>query len=221
MQNNFTWSWSALEAYEQCPRKYYHGYILREKEPPNEHLIRGRAVHKQHEDYLMYRTKVAPSKYAEAVKRQAKGQDLRVEAKLGLNGQLEGTGFFDDRVWGRSAIDVIITNYTTGVIIDWKTGKNKEGGKFDTGPHQLKIMALFAFKHFPKIESVTTMNIYLDADQIGQTHQFRRDDEAKLWSEIMPRIERMERAVTTQQFPVMPGALCGYCPVKSCPNNRS
>lgn len=218
---SFTWSWSALEAFEHCPRKFYDQYVLKTKYPPNAHLLKGREVHKEHEDYMNGKTDAAPTKLAASVRAAAAGKKRGVELKLGLNGQLEPCGFFDDGVWARCALDVILYQYPIATVVDWKTGKVAEEGKYWKGPSQLMIQALFTFKAYPKIEKVTACNAYVEHDKIGSPYVFERKDEARYWAELMPRIQRMEQAVAANQFCMMPGPLCGYCPVKTCPNNRS
>ena len=218
---SFVWSWSAIECFEQCPKKFYHQYILREKEPPSPALLKGREDHKNCEDFLNGKIDTPKYPIAVPVKRQAQGKKLMVEAKFGLNGAVEPTGFFDDRVWGRGAADVLILDYPSAVLIDWKTGKIQEGTKYWKGPSQLTILALFAFKHFPRIDKITAMNIYLEHNTPGQPFTFLRSQESQLWAQIMPRIQRVEDTVQKNSYCMMPGPLCGYCPVKTCPNNRS
>lgn len=215
------WSYSSLDTFEQCPRKFYHRYILKEKEPSSPAPEKGNAMHKACENYLLGKGPQPQYALVEPVKRQAVGKKLMVEAKLGLNGALEPSGFFDDRVWGRIAVDVLILDYPNAVVVDWKSGKVQEGAKWWKGPKQLQILAMFVLKHFPKIERVTALNIYLEHDKAGEAFVFTRAQEAAMWAQLLPAIERMENAIRSNSFCMMPGPLCGFCSVKSCPNNRS
>lgn len=221
IRSNFVWSYSALDTFEHCPRKFYHQYILREKQPPSSALENGNRVHKACENYLLDQGPAPGFKLVEPVKRQAQGKKLMVETKLGLNGAIEATGFFDDRVWGRGAADVLIIDYPKAMLIDWKTGKVQESTKYWKGPKQLSILALFIFKHFPRIEQVSACNIYLEHDKVGEVFTFTRSQEAAMWATLIPAIERVERAIADNSFCMMPGPLCGYCFVKTCSNNRS
>lgn len=218
---SLTWSWSALECFEHCPRKFYDQYVLKTKYAPNEHLLKGRQVHKAHEDYMNGVYIDPPSKLAASVKQASASKKKGIELKLGINGAMEPCGFFDDRVWGRVALDVILYEYPTAAVIDWKTGKVAEDGKYWKGPTQLMIQALFVFRHYPKLEKITACNAYVEHDKVGSPYVFTRDKESTYWSELIPRIQRMEAAVAANAFCMMPGPLCGYCPVKTCPNNRS
>jgi len=218
----FVWSFSSLETFEQCPRKFYHRHILKDPEPSSPALEKGRADHKALEDYMLNRRPDAIYPIAEAVKRQAQGKKLFIELKAGVTGDIEACGFFDNgKVWGRSVFDVLIADYPNAVIVDWKTGKNREGGKYDKGPKQLEMMTAFAFAHFPKIEKITAFNIYVETAEVGRRVEFKRSEAAKLWTMIIPSVQRVDKAIADNSYPMMPGPLCGYCSVLTCPNNRS
>ena len=219
--NKFTWSYSALDCFEQCPRKYYHQYILREKEPPTPSLIKGREDHESCEKFMKGEIPTPPYPIVQTVKNRSEGRKLYVEQKMGLSQAMGACDFFGREVWGRAASDVILIRGDTAVLIDWKTGKNREGTKYWAGPTQLTIMALFMFKHFPDINKITALNIYLEVNKSGEAFTFTRDQEPELWAKILPRIQRMEQTVRTNTYCMMPGPLCAYCPVRSCPNNRS
>lgn len=218
---SFVWSWSALECFEQCPKKFHHQYILKIKDAPSPALLKGRQDHDACEKYMKGQLDVPPYPIVAPVKRQAQGKKVYTELKMGLNGAMEPCGFFDDRVWGRSVLDVLLKEETNAVVIDWKTGKVKEGTKYWAGPDQLNIIALFVFKHFPQIEKITAMNIYLEHDKPGEAFIRYRVHETELWARIMPRIQRMEDTVRANSYCMMPGPLCSYCPVSTCPNNRA
>lgn len=218
---SFVWSYSALDVFEQCPKRFYHKYILKEKEPPSPALEYGNAVHKACEEYLTNKTISAPHRFVEIIKRHAQGKKCFVEQKMGLDSILQPIGFFDVRVWGRAAADVLIVDYPNALFVDWKTGKMREGTQYWKGPTQLIILALFIFKHFPRVEKITAFNIYLDAEKIGEQFTILRSKEPALWGAMLPKIQAVEQAILLNKFPMMPGPLCGYCPVKQCPNNRS
>ena len=44
--SNFTWSYSGISLFKQCPQKFYRTRILKDiKEEAQDHLIYGKAVH--------------------------------------------------------------------------------------------------------------------------------------------------------------------------------
>ena len=64
MSVKYSWSYSALDLYKQCPHKYYRLRIAKDIiEPPTEHLNYGLAVHKAAEEYIRD-GKPIPEKYA-------------------------------------------------------------------------------------------------------------------------------------------------------------
>ena len=209
-----TWSYTMLSTFEECPRKFHSRYILKEKEPPSPALEKGREIHKQCEDYLRGGD-VAPFLAVASVRNSAKGKKLAVEQKMGLNGQMEPVGFFEDNVWGRGAADVIILDDAKAFMVDWKTGKVRE--KED----QLAILShAFVFPHYPRIQEITACNIFLEHGKTGAIRKYTRDQSAAFWQQFLPRIERMEKAVESNSFSMMPGPLCSWCHVSQCPNNR-
>lgn len=228
----FVWSHSALECFEQCPRKFYHKYILREKEPVTDALRRGRAVHEALERYLLRSMdadiplieKFLP--LADAVGRQAQGKRLITEHKMGLDRDLGMCAFFSGAVWGRGAADIIIydTQAQTAFLGDWKDGKGDKPWSYvlkyenDT---QLKTLALFMFKEFPKLQKITACNIWLEHGRTGPVRVFHRDNLQAMWGWMIPRIIKLEDTIAKNQWCEIPGPLCGWCPVKACAHNRS
>ncbi|NDH81588.1 MAG: DUF1178 family protein [Actinobacteria bacterium] len=50
---SYTWSYSSISLFEQCPRKYYRLRIVKDiVEPVQEHLLYGSAVHKAAEEFI-------------------------------------------------------------------------------------------------------------------------------------------------------------------------
>ncbi|NBS61664.1 MAG: hypothetical protein EBT26_06460, partial [Microbacteriaceae bacterium] len=49
----YTWSYSSISLFQQCPRKYYRLRVTKDiVEPVQEHLLYGSAVHKAAEEYV-------------------------------------------------------------------------------------------------------------------------------------------------------------------------
>ncbi len=215
-----TWSYSSLDTFEQCPRKWYHKYILKEKEPESAAIRHGNAVHKALED----RVKGTPlpehfmrySPMAESiVQAWQKGMKVFTELKMGLTTSLEPCGFFGKEVWGRSAADVILKQDDVAIVFDWKTGKKREKAT------QLSTLALFVFKHFPGVSKITGVNLWLEPGDVGTPYIFTRAQEPELWKEQLKKIQLVEKAAAAEKFVELPGPLCAYCSVKSCQFNRS
>ena len=218
---DLVWSYSMLDTFEQCPKKWHRKYILKEKEPESEAIRYGNYVHKRIENFL--RGDVLPvdldsnAAFISSIKNRFT-KDSRAELKMGVTKELEKTGFFDFPVWGRGAADVVLMQEGKphAFIGDWKTGKRRD--KDD----QLGILSLFLMKHYPAIEKVTACNLWLQTNEVGDIYTFTKDSEKDRWAKLLTRLGKMYGSVGTQNAEVMkPTYLCGWCPVKTCHFNKS
>lgn len=217
---NHVWSYSSLDTFKSCPRRFYHRYVLKEKEPETEALRNGIAVHAALEarikgtplpEHMLKYDPMATS----IVNAWQKGMKVYTELKMGLTREMEPCGFFDKKVWGRGAADVILIAGDTAIIFDWKTGKKRE--KED----QLRILMLFTFKHFPKLNWISAMNLWLEPGDIGMPFTWGRDDQAQQWGIVLPQIQLMECSIAANAWVEKPSGLCAYCSVKQCQFNKS
>jgi hypothetical protein len=95
--------------------------------------------------------------------------------------------------------------------LDWKTGKILEDGV------QLALMAACVFAHHPQIQKLRTEFVWLKEDATTRA-DFTREDMVKVWAGVLPRVEVLEKAYKTTDFPPTPNNLCRkWCPVTSCP----
>jgi hypothetical protein len=223
------WSYTLLEAFEQCPRKAFHRYILKEKPPETEARRKGNEFDKAMEARVKTGTPLPPEyaaleSFAGSIdKLKGKNCKAYTQLKMGITRNFEPCGFFADQVWGRGATDVILAQFPNATIIDWKTGKNSEGKSYSNDGLQLKIFALLAFKHFPRVDKITAFNVWLKTGELGKPYVFTRALQAPLWREVLPRVIRLEKMWETCRggWPEQPGPLCGWCPVTQCQYNRS
>ncbi len=86
---------------------------------------------------------------------------------------------------------------------------------------QLMLLALFIFKHFPTVNRIVGVNLWLENGDVGTPYTFQRAQEPLLWQQMLVKIQKLEKAFATTAWPEIASGLCGYCPVKTCPNNRS
>ena len=50
---SYSWSYSSLDLFQQCPHKYYRLKVKKDiKEPVSEHLVYGLDMHKAAEEYI-------------------------------------------------------------------------------------------------------------------------------------------------------------------------
>lgn len=210
-------SYSALKLYEQCGLRYYRQRILKDvHEQETVYTTHGHVVHKAIENNINHGTPLPPeqSAYAglvgaiqSAAARAGKG--VVCEQNVGLNRAYNATGYWDDSVWIRSKIDVMVHNdvHPAAAIFDWKTGKRKVDFT------QLKIAAIAAFRMLPTVDTIKASFVWLK-DQLIDAEIYHRDRMFPLIQELNPRFMAIEDAVETNVWTPKPSYLCNYCPCK-------
>lgn len=209
------WSFSMLEKFENCPRSAFHKYILKEKEPSTPAIEEGNRVHKALEMRILHGTPLpeAYQNYEQFASSLCSGT-VHAELKMGITRRILPSGFFAPDVWGRCAADVVRISGNSALVADWKTGKPREKEL------QVKICAMFLFKHFPHLTKVTGVNIWLKEMRIGEVYTFYKEKEAEYWTDILKRVNAMEQALEKEYWPEKPSGLCGWCPVTTCRYNK-
>ena len=216
----FSWSFSKLEGFETCGKRYYEYSVAKAvKDTDTSNIVWGNQVHDALRDALKVGTPLPPemAPYKVWVDRVRSGPgELMVEQKYALTHDLSPCPYFAPVVWYRGIADVVRIWGEVGLAIDWKTGKPKKGSV------QLGLMALCLFQHFPKLQVVRTEFVWLNEDpkSADATTQvlFRRADMQKFMTDLLPRVKQLEYAHQTMTFPPRPGGLCvRYCQVTSCP----
>lgn len=213
MNKPVAWSYSALNAFETCPKRYYLTKISKQVvEPQTEATLWGNRVHKALEDRLVKRTPLPETlvqfeDIAKSVVDRSAGGKLEAETKMALTQNFKPTTWFAKDVWVRGITDFTITKNDKVFIGDWKTGKPTPESA------QLRLTAAMTFAHKPAIKTVVNSFVWLKTG--GHTTEvFTRDDVPAIWQEFMPRIERLNNAVAENKFPPKPSGLCAkWCPV--------
>lgn len=229
-------SFSKLSTYQQCPRRFYEQHLTHNiPYTDSPATLWGTRVHDAHENYLLKRMPMD----AEVLKRIGTGyadkinekyQTLVAENRVGVplygeqewaikaNGQL--ASWFDTHgVFMRGKADVGMASLKKVYQYDYKTGKANYP-KTD----QLDLLALMAkaqptMAHYEVFDSAL---IFLEAGVIkphttnlaGEQHEIQM---RKFIRESLRVIDSYER----DYWPERDGPLCAYCPVLSCPFNRT
>lgn len=221
MSKTYTWSFSSIKTFDQCPKKYYHLKVVKDyQEDQNaEHLIYGTRFHKAAEDYVGADIPL-PSEFNFAKSaldnlKNRPGKKL-CEYEMGLTENLEPCGFKSPNVWWRGIADLIILEDDgTARVLDYKTGKSAKYA--DTG--QLELMALAIFKHFPEVKRVKAGLLFVIAKTFTKAN-YSRDDEPKLWQKWLRDYGRMKIAYSTNVWNPKTSGLCRkHCVVLACPHN--
>lgn len=214
----FAWSYSKLKNYETCPKRSWHiDHAKDVKEEESEQLRYGNMLHDALAKAISGKEELPQhfKSFQPWVDKVTSGgyDKLLVENKLALTKDFGPCSFFDNAAWYRGVADVIKTSGPVAAVIDWKTGKIKEDGV------QLALMAACVFAHHPEIEKIRTEFVWLKEDGAVTRADFARDDMPKIWNGVLPRVQQLEEAVKTTNFPPKPGNLCKrWCPVEQCPH---
>jgi RecB family exonuclease len=218
---NFSWSYTKLRDWENCPRQYRWKHVARNKEPETEQQLWGERVHSA----LDARAKGEPLP-ASMLNLEKLGAVIDKAKRIGLTvvheknkGQIAFDrdlrivdDWFGKTVYGRVIVDLMLIAEEHAVIIDYKTGKKRDD---DT---QLKIFAGVGFIKLPTIKTIETRYVWTNGSP-STVKTYTRDDAAWIWNDILPRVDRMETGITRGQYDPKPSGLCHWCPVKECEHN--
>jgi hypothetical protein len=216
------WSYSSLKTFQQCPKKYYHLKVAKDvKDAGNTATIYGNAVHKAAEQYVMQGIPVPPQfAYATPVLdvlRSIDG-DKHCELKLGLikeGDSYKPCGFFDKDVWWRGIADLLIIQGDAAFSIDYKTSKNAKYADVK----QLDLVATALFTHFPQVQTIKSGLLFLVSNEFI-TKDHVRDSTKEYMQPFHQDLMRLEQAMENGVWNAVSGPLCGWCPVKTCPNYK-
>lgn len=214
----FAWSYSSLNMFEQCASKFYHLKIAKShKEVYNAAADPGSVAHAEFENFLKDKTKKLPldlKHHQPMLQRFKEVQgDGYYEQKLAITPSFTSTGFFDNDVWCRAVIDYLKVNPATksAVVCDWKFGKHR------TDNTQLKLFCAFVAIYFPEVENITAC-YYWAQDKEFTTFKIKSHDIMEMWNDILPRVQRIEDALSVTEFKANPSGLCKrHCCIDSCP----
>jgi hypothetical protein len=215
----YTWSYSSLDLFKQCPHKYYRLRVAKDiKEPESDAMIYGKEVHLAAEEFIRD-GKPVPEKYAfmrellEPV-RKITGQHL-CEYRLGLTRALEPCEFFGKDVWWRGIPDFLAVDGEKATLLDYKTGKSSKYA--DT--KQLDLLALAIFKHFPEVETIKAGLLFVVANDFIKT-KYERAKHEKTWVQWLEDTHRLEKSYEVNVWNPKPNFSCkAWCVVKDCIHN--
>jgi len=209
-----THSYSSIKMFEQCPKRYLHQRINKDvKDMGSEATIYGERVHKQLENRLalsepLPKESIKHEQVCNTIEKLTENADLYLEEQLCLNENLTPTGWYDNDAWLRSILDVLILKDDTAIIMDWKTGKRRPDF------FQLELFALQVFKHYPNIKKVKSTFVWLKEGKID-TENFNHVDTNIMWTNVLSKIDKIDQAYTSSNFPARPSGLCRYCPANN------
>lgn len=215
---------SRLKTFESCPKKFCHLNVLKDvKEKQHPAAADGLVIHKALE-LRVSRGVALPERLARYEPAVASltgtgGTDRRVfaELKMAVTSAFQPCEWFDKQTYIRAVADLAIIRGTTGIMVDWKSGKEHDDFT------QLNLAALMFLWHFPEVEQVAVAFFWLAGNGrlAAAPRPVLRSDVPAMWSEFLPRLKEYQDAHDKDNFPARPSGLCRFCPVKQCTYNRS
>lgn len=216
----YTWSYSSISTFQQCPQKYYRLRVKRDiVEPPQEHLLYGTAVHTAAEEYVRDGTPI-PEKFAFIKKHLDALSNIKgtkyCEYEMGLTKNLDACRFDSKDVWWRGIADLIIINGDKCHLVDYKTSKSSKYA--DT--KQLELLSLAIFKHFPEVKKVKAGLLFLVAEDFV-TRDFENDEgKGKAWLYWLDATHSLEACLEKNVWNPRPNFTCkNFCAVTDCIHN--
>lgn len=208
------WSYSRLESFETCPKKFWHISIRKDViDPPNEFTIDGTETHLAFAKYLKKGTAlpIAKRHYTPLLAKikAAPGEHV-IEQQLAITAEYKQTGWFDKDVYLRVISDLTIMNAPRAAMFDWKTGKVKNDFT------QLRVAAATMFMIAPELETISMSFVWLKNKSV-KSDKMTRDEMPDVWAALHPRLVQYQAAFDNQAFPARQGFHCRYCPVETCP----
>jgi len=215
----FTWSYSSLKQYQNCPKQYHEIRVLKNytvKE--TEAIIYGKAVHEALELYVKENKPLAKNyeRFKPIIDTLISiPGDKYPEYEMALTYNKEPCDFDSDDRWVRGIADLVIVDGSHAFIVDYKTGSNKY-----PDPKQLRLMALMLFTHFPDVQKIKAGLLFVMHNSII-TEEYVRRDMDKSWAVFEQPLKRLESSYDNDKWEPNPTPLCKWCPVKTCEFNKS
>ena len=217
------WSWSRLETFEQCPRKFQGEYITKDFPKTNydaEHFVKGRAVHKVLEDYMKngvvipypiikdeYKFYVDLKFLMPLLNKMHEAEIKLVEENLCFDMRMNKVGWWAKNAWVRVIMDIIVVVDDFALIVDYKTGKVRKHSD------QLKLCAGAAFEIFPQVNRVLSAYVWCEHPHDKPVWaEYDRSQKDDIWAEFGDRAELIQMANESGNWQAKKNHFCPWCP---------
>ena len=214
-------SYSSVKQFENCPRQYNEVRILKKfKQSDTEATLYGTAVHKAFEEYILHRTPL-PAQFSQFERYVnpllAVEGEIHCEEKMGIRADFSPCGFFAKDVWFRGVPDFMAINRDKRIarVADYKTGKSSRFAD----KAQLELMAAMIMSHYPEIDTVKGVLLFVVAGDIIRS-EYTRAHLPDIFSRWAGRAGAIENALNLNVWNPRSGPLCKFCPVTTCDHHR-
>lgn len=214
----FTWSFSSLKDYINCPKQYQEVKVLKNyQKEMTQQILYGNEVHKALENYIKDGEPLAENyqRFAPLMDslKEIPGE-FHPELRMALNFDKKACKWSAEDCWVRGIVDFLVVDGADAFIVDYKTGSNKY-----PDPKQLKLMALMVFEHFPQVNNVKAGLMFVMHNSFI-TEEYNRSAKDDLWNAFLPDLARLTHSYENDTWQANPTPLCGWCPVRSCEHHK-
>jgi len=210
-------SWSRLNTYQQCPRKFHLQFISKSfpEEEKSIHLVKGEQLHKQLEDYVIAKNGGAPMPlgFSPEVKETLPYvdklftlyQSVHPEAQIACTKEWKPTDWFAKDTGWRAIWDVAGLRPQTVFIGDYKSGKIYPYGN---GYGQLHLSACIALNRFSDVPEVNAAYIYIEHKKVTPIKVTREE-----LPKVMEHFDKEFLKVQMEKsWDPKPNEFCKWCP---------
>lgn len=223
MSKTLAWSWTRLDCFEQCPRKFQGTYVIKDFAKPDfdaPHFAKGKAVHKVLENYLKDGTPIPyPIPYKgnhffvrldfllPMLNKLREAKIVEVEMNVCFDVRMNKVTWYSKKAWCRIIFDVLVIVGDFALVIDWKSGKVK---KFSD---QLKLFAGGVFTMYPQVNRVLSAYVWCEhEDQAPVWAEYEREEDMEaIWQEFGDRSEMIQLANESGNWPATKNRFCNWC----------
>lgn len=206
------YSFTLLKTADSCMYKCYRMYVKKDVpffETPE--MKWGSAVHTAMEHRLGGKPLPHNMIHWEPIVAAYAARQAQPERKLGVDRAGKAVGFFGDGVFLRGKIDVTMMHGTAAFLPDYKTGGSKYEDSFE-----LEIQAVLLHAAHPHLTRIAGQYVWMKENRMGQVYDL--SDTRSTWAKVHNKVEAIEGAVASGDWPKNKTPLCGYCPISDCEN---
>ncbi|TXH51683.1 MAG: PD-(D/E)XK nuclease family protein [Desulfurellales bacterium] len=204
---NEAWSWTKLDVYRTCPRKFKYQFIDKIPQPDSPALKRGSEIHKGLESWLNGWQSALPEaaeKWRQPLQRLKDQPTVKPEQALGLNKDWSlRKDWFGKDCWLRVKMDAYYFTADELVAIDFKTGKYRI-----PSTDQVELYACAGIELAPHVKQVRAEFWFIDTEELYH----------KIYTvpEIQDSRRKFERAIVPMYndttWKATPSQECRWCP---------